>query len=191
MKFACIALGLLSLPATFILSNLFWMSLREARGIAMLLSNQELLRHVLTPDILNDPPAEVARFAQPVAGGYSSNMQAFGQSHSAAHSRGRALLRIVLVAVVIGSGIAGFLGIGRPGLALPIVNTLIVYATFMGSRQGSIDSTAMDRATEHVRIVAVILQRWHAESPRDAAEWLRGEPQLKPLWEVLASLRTR
>ena len=49
----------------------------------------------------------------------------------------------------------------------------------------------MDRAVEHVRIVAVILQRLHAESPRDAAEWLRGEPQLKPLWEGLASLRTR
>ncbi len=186
-----IALDVLSLPATFILSNFFWMWLREARGIAMLLSNRELLRQVLTPDILNDPSAEVARFVQPVTGGYSLNMQAFRQSDREAHGRGRVMLRIGLAVVVIGSGVTGFLGIGWLGLALPIVNVLIMLTTFIGSTQGSIDGAATARALAHVRIVAVILQRWHAESPQDAAEWLEGEPQLKPLWEHLATLRTR
>lgn len=191
MKVLYIALGVLSLPATLIFSNLFWQGLREARGIAMLLSNREGLRQVLTPEVLNDPSAEVARFAQPVAGGYALNMRAFRQSDNEAQSRVRAMLRIALAVVAVGSGVVGFLGIGWLGLAFPIVNVLIWQTTFVGSRRGSIGSAATARASEHVRIVAVILHRWYTKSPREAADWLEGEPQMKPLWEHLATLRTQ
>lgn len=191
MKVLYIALGVLSLPATLIFSNMFWRGLREARGIAMLLSNREVLRQVLTPDVLSDPSAEVARFAQPVAGGYALNMRAFRQSDKEAHSRVRAMLRIALAVVVVGSGVVGFLAIGWLGLALPLVNVLIAQTTFVGSTRGSIDGAATARVVEHVRIAAVILHRWHAKSPREAADWLEGEPQMKPLWEHLATLQTR
>lgn len=188
MKFIYIALGVLSLPATVILSNLFWMGLRESRAIATLLGNLDLLRQVLTLDALNHASAEVARFTRPVAGGYSMNIQAFRQSDKEAHSRGRKILRIGLAVVIFGSGVTGFLGIGWLGLALPIVNVLILQITFLGSIRGSIDSATTGRAIEHVRILAIILKRWHSESPRDAIDWLEGEPQLKPLWEHLTTI---
>lgn len=39
MKILYILAAVLSLPATLILSNLFWQGFREARGIAMLLGS--------------------------------------------------------------------------------------------------------------------------------------------------------
>lgn len=53
-----------------------------------------------------------------------------------------------------------------------------------GSRHRRISYTR--RAVEHVQIVVVILHRWHASSPRETAEWLESEPQMKPLWENIA-----
>lgn len=191
MKVLYIALGVLSLPATYILSNLFWRGLREARCIAMLLSNREFLQQVVTPGVVNDPPAEIARFAQPVAGGYGLNMRIFRQADKVAHSRGRAMLRPALAVVFVGSGVVGFLGVGWLGLALPIVNSFISTSTFRGSTEGAIDKETTARSVEHVQIVAVILHRWHVKSPREAADWLESEPQMKPLWELLTTPKTQ
>lgn len=191
MKVLYIALGVLSLPATLILSNLFWRGLREARCIAMLLSNRDFLRQVVTPDVVNHPSAEIARFARPVAGGYGLNMSIFRQAAKVAHSRLRAMLRPALAVVVVGSGVVGFLGVGWLGVALPIVNSFIYVSTFRGSTQGAIDNETTARAVEHVQMVAVILHRWHTKSPREAADWLESEPQMKPLWELLTTPQTQ
>ena len=100
------------------------------------------------------------------------------------------MLRPLLAVVVIGSGVVGFLGLGWLGLALPILNLLIALITFMASTEGSVGNVAMPRAVEHVRIVAVILHRWYAKSPQEAADWLEGEPTMKPLWQLLTTLQT-
>lgn len=188
MKILYIAIGVLSLPATFILSNLFWRGLREARGIGMFLRDQELLQRVVTPDLLNNPSVQVARFAEPLAEGYALNMRAFRQSDEEAHSRARAMLRPALTVVVVGSAVVGFLGIGWLGLALAIVNAFIMRSTFVASTRGPIDNATMARAVEHVQILAVILYRWYGKSPREAADWLEGEPHMKPLWALLTTL---
>ena len=130
----------------------------------------------MTPDLLNSPPANVGRFAQPLAGGYALNMRVFQRADSLAHSRGRAMLRPALAVVVVGSAVVGFLWIGWLGLAFPIVNVLIAHGTFVGSTQGSIDNASTARAAEHVQVVGVILFRWSAKSPREATEWLVGAP---------------
>lgn len=118
-------------------------------------------------------------------------MRVFQYADEEAHSRGRALLRPALAVVVIGSGVLGFLGVGWLGLAVPIVNVLIVHTTFVGSTQGAIDSATTARAIEHVQTVAVILHRWYTKSPREAAEWLESESRMKPLGELVTSLQTR
>ncbi len=191
MKVLYIFIAVLSVPATLVLSNLFWRAFRETRGVATLLSSRELLQSIVTADLLNSPPAEIARFAQSHQAGYAFNMRAFQQADEEAHSRGRSLLRPALAVVVIGSGVVGFLGVGWLGLALPIVNVLIVHTTFVGSTQGAIDSATTARAIEHVQIVAVILHRWYARSPREAAEWLESESRMKPLGELVSSLQTQ
>lgn len=191
MKVLYVIIAVLSVPATLVLSNLFWRALREARGVATLLSSLELLQSIVTADLLNSPPSEIARFAQPLQSGYGYNMRAFRHADEEAHSRGRSLLRPALAVVVIGSGVVGFLGVGWLGLALPIVNVLIVHTTFVGSTQGSIDSATTARAVEHVQIVAVILHRWYATSLREAAEWLESESRMKPLGELVTGLQTQ
>jgi hypothetical protein len=65
-----------------------------------------------------------------------------------------------------------------------------VLSTFMASTQGSLDHSTVERAAEHVQIVAVILYRWYAVNPLEATEWVEGESQMKPLWKVLTNLRT-
>jgi hypothetical protein len=190
VKVLYIAIGVLSLPATLILSNLFWRGLREGRAIAVSISDRELLHRVVTPDLLNNPPVEVARFAEPMAGGYSLNMRAFRQSDEDAHGRARKMLRPAVAVVVVGSGVVGFLGLGWLGLALPILNLLFAHTTFVGSTRGAIGNAAMARAIEHVQIVALILHRWRMKNSQEAADWIEREPQMKLLWEHLETLHT-
>jgi hypothetical protein len=191
MKVLCIILAVVSVPATLLVSNLFWIGFREARGIAMFLSSQDFLRRIVTADLLNRPPAEIARFAQPQPGGYAFNMSAFQEADQKAHTRGQSILRPVMPVLILGSGLVGFLAIGRLGLALPIINIFVMLSTFMASTQGSIARSTAARAAEHVQVVALILYRWHAMSPHEATEWVESESQMKPLWEVLTSLRTQ
>lgn len=47
------------------------------------------------------------------------------------------------------------------------------------------------RAVEHVQIVAVILHRWYATSPREAAAWLESESRMKPLAALVTTLQTQ
>jgi len=154
--------------------------------MAMLLGNPDLLKHIVTLDLLNDPPAGVPRFAQPVSGGFAVNIRVFRQADAQAKSRLRALLRIAIPVVVLGSGLVGFLAIGWLGLVLLIINLVIMQSTFVGSTRGSIDPAATGQAALNVKILALILYRWRAKSPSELAAWLDTEPQLKPLSDVLA-----
>jgi hypothetical protein len=190
MKVLCIVLALASIPATFLLSNLFWMALRETRGIAILLSSPDYLRRIITLDLLNRPPAEIDRFAQPQAAGYAFNMRAFQEADQMAHSRGRSILRPVLLVLILGSAFVGYVAFGWLGLALPIINLFVMASTFVASTQGSIGRSTAARAAEHVRIVAVILHRWYAINPTEAIEWVESQPEMKPLWKVVTNLRT-
>jgi hypothetical protein len=190
MKVLCIILAVVSVPATFLLSNLFWTGLRETRGIAMFLSSRDFLRRIVTTDLLSRPPAEIARFAQPQSAGYAFNMTAFHEADQKAHTRGRSILRPVLLALILGSGLVGFFAFRWFGLALPIINLFVMVSTFVASTQGSIGSTAAARAAEHVQIVALILYRWYATNPQEAAEWVESESDMKLLSEVITGLRT-
>ncbi|HYJ05753.1 MAG TPA: hypothetical protein VEX43_11500 [Chthoniobacterales bacterium] len=190
MSLLCIILAAASVPATFLLSNLFWRGFRETRGIAMFLSSPEYLQRIVTSDLLNRPPAEIERFAQPQTAGFASNMRAFREADQKAHNRGRSILRPVLLALILGSGFFGYLAFRWLGLAFPIINLFVLLSTFMASTQGSLDRSTVERAAEHVQIVAVILYRWYAVNPLEATEWVEGESQMKPLWEILTNLRT-
>jgi hypothetical protein len=61
----------------------------------------------------------------------------------------------------------------------------------MESTQGSIDRSTAARAAEQVQIVALILYRWYATNPQEAAEWVESESGMKLLSEVITSLRTQ
>jgi hypothetical protein len=191
MRILSIILAVVSVPATLLLSNLFWTGFRETRGIALFLRSQDFLRRIVTPDLLNRPPAEIARFAQPHTGGYAFNMRAFQEADQKAHARGRSILRPVMLVLILGSGLVGFFAIGWLGLALPIINIFVMLSTFMASTQGSIDRSASARAAEHVQVVALILYRWHAMNPQEATEWVESESEMKLLSEVLTDLRTQ
>jgi hypothetical protein len=99
MQILYIVLGVLSLLATLMLSNLFGWGFREARAIGTLLINRELLMRVVTPEVLNNPSGEVALYGKPMAGGYALTMLAFRKAHDAAHTRARAMVRRVIVPV--------------------------------------------------------------------------------------------
>lgn len=185
-----IVLAILTLPATLVLANLLWQGLREARGIATVLGSPELLRSIVTTDLLTNPPSEIARFARPIEGGYVQNIRFFRQADQEAHRRGRRLLRPALVTVIAASAVLGVLGLSWPGFAFPIINVFIMFSTFVRSTQGKIDASAKARAVEYVQVLAFILSRWYTDSPRDATEWLREEPQMIVLWEVLPTVTT-
>lgn len=187
MKIVYILVAVLSMPATLVLSNLFWFALREARSVSTLLSSPDMLRSIVNADFLNSPPTSIARFAQPVEAGYAFNMEAFQQSHNEAHIRGRSLLRLGLAVVIVGSGVVGFLAVGWFGLALPIINFLILHTTFVGSMHGTGDNATTGRAIEHVQVVSLILHRWYAKSPQQLAAWLESEPRMKPLGNLITS----
>ena len=156
----------------------------------MFLGTPDFLQRIVTAELLNSPPTEVAKFAQPSEGGYGLNMLAFRQADAAAHSRMRTPLRLGTAVTVLGSGVVGFLGMSWFGLILPIVNIFIMQRAYLGSTLGPVDNSATARAAEHVQILALILYRWRAKSPREAAEWLETEPQIRPLWDVLTALQT-
>jgi hypothetical protein len=191
MNILYIILAVASVPATFLLSNLFWTGFRETRGIAMFLSSQDFLRRIVTTDLVNRPPAEIDRFAQPQATGYALNMRVFQEADQKAHTRGRSILRPVIPVLVLGSGLVGFFEFGWLGLGLPIINFFVMLSTFIASTQGSIGRSTSARAAEHVRIVALILYRWYAMNPQEATEWVESDSQMKPLWEVVTNLRTQ
>lgn len=191
MKVLCIILAVVSVPATLLLSNLFWTGFREARGIAMFLNSPDFLRRIVTTDLLNRPPAEISRFAQPQAGGYALNMRAFQQADQKAHAQSQSMLRPVLAVLILGSGLVGFFAFRWFGLALPIINLFVMLSTFMASTQGSIDRSTAARAAEQVQIVALILYRWYATNPQEAAEWVESQSGMKLLSEVITSLRTQ
>ena len=178
MNIVYIVLGIASIPAMLILSNLFCSGFREAKGVALLLSDEALLRQAVTKALLASPPADIARFAKAP---YAASMQAFEVADAAAHVKGRAMLRIAIGAVLVGSGVVGFLGLGWFGLVLPIINLVIMQSTFVGSTQGAPDQSATSRAVEHVQVRALILHRWRASDARQAASWLNGNPQLAVL----------
>jgi hypothetical protein len=186
-----IVLAVVSIPATFLLSNLFWTGFRETRGIAMFLSSQDILRRIVTTELLSRPPAEIDRFAQPQAGGYAFNMTAFHEADHRAHARGRSVLRPVLPVLILGSGLVGYFAFGWFGLALPLINLFVMLSTFMASTQGSIDRSAAERAAEHVQILALILSRWYAANSQEAAEWVAKESEMKLLSETITALRTQ
>jgi hypothetical protein len=181
-------LAVATIPAVIMLSNLFWQGLREARGIVMVQRSTESLQRILTSELLNAPPEDVARFAEPLAGGYALNMRLFRQADQEAHRRGRVILRPTLAVLVLGSGLVGFLSVGWLGVALPLVNLFIVHTTFVGSTRGSVDDETISRAAQHVQIVAVILHRWYQQNPQEVEEWLQDKPQLGPMWHRVRSL---
>lgn len=187
MKILYIAAAVLSVPATIVLSNLFWLALREARGVVGVLSSPNLLQSIVTAELLSSPPNDIARFAQPLEGGYEFNMRAFQQADRTSHNRGRSVLGLALVVVILGSGIVGFLALGWLGLVVPIINILILHTTFVGSTQGGLDDAAIARAIMRLQVVAVILHRWYANSPSEAAAWLENEPRMKPLGNLVTS----
>lgn len=188
MNMLYIVLAILTLPITMVLANLFWKGFREARGIALLLASQEHLKRIVTPELLSRPSATIEQFAKPVPAGYATNMALFRDADQYAHSRFRSKLRPAIPIVLIGSGVLGFLAFGWFGLAIPVVNLFIMVATFMGSTQGKLDRSSVERATEHVQIVAVILKRWRTTNPNEAADWISSEPQMKLLAEVLTTV---
>jgi hypothetical protein len=185
MAFVYIALGVLSLPATLVLSNLFWRGFRETRAIAIVLNDQNLLSQVVTASVLANPPEEVARHAVPP---YSMTIVAFQQADEAAHARARGLLRVAVAVVVLASGVCGFLGLGWFGLAIPLLNVLVMHTTFMGSTQGKPDRESFRRGVEHVQILAVILHRWRASDARAVRSWIQGQAHLNNLHELLTGL---
>lgn len=166
MNILYIVLAILTLPITMVLANLFWRGFREARGIALLLGSQEHLKRIVTSELLSRPSAAIEQFARPVSAGYGANMKLFRAADQYAHARGRSMLRLGLPLVLVGSGILGFLAFGWFGLAIPVVNLFIMVATFMGSTQGKLDRSSVERATEHVQIIAVILNRWGQRIPK-------------------------
>ena len=189
MEILCGFFAVFSILATIVLSNLFWLGLREARGVSALLSSPQQLQDIVNVELLSMPSAEYAMYAQPVEPGYGFNMQAFNLADEKAQTHGRSLLRIMLVVVVIGSGVLGFVTFGWFALALPIINFLIVHATFVGSLRGAIGNSAYARAIQHVQICALILHRWYADNPREASTWLEHEPHLKPLELLVTNLK--
>jgi len=191
MNVLYIVLAILSVPATFVLSNLFWTGFRETRGIAMFLGSQDFLQRIITSDLFSRPPAEIDRFAQPHSAGYAFNMTAFRETDRKAHARGRSILRPILPILIIGSGLVGFYAFGWFGLALPIINLFVMLSTFIGSTQGSLDRSTAERAEEHVQIVALILYRWYTTNPQEAAEWAESEPEMKLLSGIIADLWTQ
>jgi len=188
MNILYIVVAVLSVPGTLVLSNLFWLAPREARGVAALLSSPELLQGIVSADFLTDPPIDIARFAQPGVGGYAFNMAAFRYADEMAKRRGRSLLGSTLIVMIIGSGVVGVLAFGWFGLTLPIVNVLILHTTFVGSTQGAIDDAATAKAIERLQVTAVILNRWYAKSPQEVATWLESEPRMKPLGKLITKL---
>lgn len=181
-----IVLAILTLPITVVLANLFWKGFREARGIALLLASPEHLKRIITPELLNRPSAAIEMFAKSTNHGYAANMALFRNADQHAHSRLRSKLRPAIPIVLIGSGVLGFLAFGWFGLAIPVVNLFIMVATFMGSTQGKLDRSSVERATEHVQIVAVILKRWRATNSQEVEEWIKNEPEMKLLSEIVA-----
>ena len=99
---------------------------------------------------------------------------------------------VVALGLPQAEALALFLKHRRDYHALAVMaSVFICNSTFRASTQGVIGNETRARAIEHVRIVAVILHRWHVQSPREAADWLEGKPHMKPLWEVLATLQTQ
>ena len=168
---------------------MFWTRFRETRGIATFLSSQELLRRIVTTDLLSNPPAEIEHFARPQAAGCALNMTAFHEADQRARSRGQSVLRPVLLVLILGSGFVGFCAFGWFGLALPLINLFIMVTMFMGSTEGSIDRSSTERAAEHVQIVALILYRWYGTNPQEAAEWVENKSEMKLLSEMITGLR--
>ena len=191
MKVLSIILAVISVPATFLLSNLYWTAFREARGIAMFLRSQDFLRRIVTTDLLIHPPAEINRFAQPEAAGYAFNMKAFHEADQRAHSHGQSILRLVLPVLILGSGLVGFFAFGWFGLALPVINLFVMLSTFTASTKGSIGRSSAERAAEHVQVVALILDRWYATNPQEAAKWVESQSDMKLLSETITVLRPR
>ncbi len=190
MSVLYIVLSLVTVPATAVLANLFWKGFREARGIAVFLGSPDWLKRIVTPELLSRPPADVELFAKPIPAGYGANMGLFREADQFAHARLRSRLRPVIPILLIGSGILGFLAFGWWGLAIPVINVFIMVATFTGSTHGKLDSSSVARATQHVQIVAVILHRWHAANPKEAAEWIRNESDMKLLAEHIGFAST-
>lgn len=182
-----IALAVVSLIATVILANLMWTQFRETRAFVAIVDGPGFLEKAVTAEFLKSPPPEAARFAPPNAD-YGLCMQADRQAHEIAHSRGRAILRPLLAIVVIGSGVVGFLGLGWLGLAVPVVNLLIMQTTFIGSTKGAISTTARDRSLEHVRILALIFHRWFLTNTGEALVYAAREPPMQRIFERVVSL---
>jgi len=188
MNILYIVLAILTLPITMVLANLFWKGFREARGIALLLCSQEHLQRIVTSELLSRPNAAIEQFAQSAPSGYATNLALFRDADHYAHSRFRSKLRPAIPVVIIVSGVLGFLAFGWFGLALPVVNLFVMLATFTGSTQGKLDSSSMQRASEHIQIVAVILHRWFTVEPQEAQEWVNSEPEMKLLAETLSTI---
>jgi len=185
MSFAHIVVGILSLPAMLVLSNLFFRGVREARGVELLLADRPVLQQIVTKSLLANPPAEIVHFARSP---YQASFGAFQEADRQAHAKARGMLRIATALVLVGSGIVGFLGVGWWGLAFPIINLVIMQSTFVGSTNGAPDRPAMNRAIEHVQVLAVILCRWLANDPRGASAWLDGQPQFEQLSNLVRDL---
>lgn len=186
MNIVYISLSVLSLLAMFILSNFIFREFREALGIGLLLGNRELLRQIITNSVLANPPDKIARFAKAP---HLGSIEAFQEADRTAHSKARGILRIIIPIILLGSGVVGFLGLGWIGFAIPILNFVILLRAFVGSTKGTPDKSAMERAVEHVQILALILRRWWARDRQEVLVWLDGQPHLKTLWEVLESDR--
>lgn len=182
MAIAYVGLGVLSLPAMLVLTNLFFRGMREARGVALLLADRDMLQQIVTKSVLSNPPSEILRFARTP---YAVSLTAFQESDRAAHATARGVLRIATALVLIGSGVVGFLGLGWFGMAFPAINLFIMQTTFVGSTEGVPERAAMDRSVEHVQVLSVILHRWLASDERGASTWLNERPQFATLADVL------
>lgn len=185
MRLVEIALGVLSLPGMLVLANWYCREFREARGIAMLLGDRDLLAQVITKTLLVNPPTAVTRFANAP---YWASIRAFQEADREVHRKARTILRFSTGVVLLGSGVVGVLALGWFGLLFPIVNIFIMHTTFVGSTKGTPDPSAMRRAVEHIQILGLIIHRWLASNPAEASAWLRDQPRLNSLSGRLAEL---
>lgn len=169
-----LATAILALFA-FYVSYAFWSPHRRRNLIFRMTSSRDAIQGLVPSDMLDNPPAEIARFA-PSDVDPASALMFFMKADQKAVGKLSVFLGGLLIALLVA---AFYLGI----VSLCIIILVVGLTRLIGSTRDGVREAA-----NWLRTVSLILLRWHRSDPIACAQFAEQVSGISPVYDYIANI---
>ena len=158
---------------TMFAETLWWQLRKRRKFLRQAIRDETYLRRLISHEALVSPPPRLEPYLQKSAIGYFINVDVLNRADQRSQKVPRIFSLVLLAMVAVGSFHLGYSYLAFNGALFCALGFTPIYG-----------STKYN-AAEHILTLALILYRWHMESPTKCDEWVVQARSLQKLYLVM------